>query len=168
MSDEAALLAIVYDDGASVAAVARRIAERWRNRGARACGLIEEQIERPGRRRCDMLVHELASGERIAISQDRGALARGCALDVDGLLRAGVLVRQALAAGSEHAMFNKFGKSEAEGGGLRDTIAEAIAAGARTVVFVPRRNLDAWRLFAGDLGTEVEIADFALEAEGAA
>ena len=115
-----------------------------------------------------MLVHELASGERIAISQDRGALARGCALDVDGLLRAGVLVRQALAAGSEHAMFNKFGKSEAEGGGLRDTIAEAIAAGARTVVFVPRRNLDAWRLFAGDLGTEVEIADFALETEGAA
>lgn len=159
MADNAALLAIVYDRGGDVAHVARRFVARWRRRGLSACGLLEEQIERPGRRRCDMVVEELASGERIAISQDRGAQARGCMLDSDGLLRAGELVRDALIAGVERAMFNKFGKSESEGAGLRDTIAEAIGAGVPTVVFVPRRNLEAWRAFAGEMGQILEIGE---------
>lgn len=154
--EDPALTAIVYDDGAVVAELAARIAARWAEQGLKACGLVERQIPRPGRRRCDMLVTELASGMEIAISHDRGALARGCVLDADGLLRAAELTREALAQGAERAMFNKFGKTEAEGGGLREAIADAIDRGVPTIVFVPRRNIAEWRGFAGDLATEVE------------
>ena len=156
MTDTPALTAIVYDDGAIVPEIARRIAQGWSGAGLRACGLVERQVPRPGRRRCDMLVTELSSGAEISISHDRGAFARGCVLDADGLLRAAELTRRALAEGAERAMFNKFGKTEAEGRGLRDTIADAIDRGVPTIVFVPRRNLEAWRQFAGDFAIEVE------------
>lgn len=159
MADAPALTAIVYDDGATMPALASRITQDWATAGLSACGLLERQIARAGRRRCDMLVTEISSGETIAISHDRGAEARGCLLDTDGLLRAGELVRRALAHGAQRALFNKFGKAEAEGGGLRDTIADAIARETPTVVFVPRRNIDAWRAFAGGLSIEVEAAD---------
>ena len=160
---EPALTAIVYDEGSVVAELAARIAARWKAQGVVACGLVETQIPRANRRRCDMLVTELASGAEIAISHDRGALARGCVLDADGLLRAAELTRTALAEGAERAMFNKFGKTEAEGGGLREAIADAIGRGVPTVVFVPRRNIDAWRAFAGEFATEVEAKDLKAE-----
>lgn len=153
-TQESPLTAIVYDDGAVVAELAARIAADWARQGLKACGLVERQIPRPGRRRCDMLVTELASGTEIAISHDRGALARGCVLDPDGLLRAAELTREALAQGAERAMFNKFGKTEAEGGGLREAIADAIDRGVPTIVFVPRRNIAEWREFAGELAVE--------------
>ena len=161
MTDDPALTAIVYDSGALVPILARTIAERWSDQGLRACGLVERQVPRPGRRRCNMLVTELASGMEIPISHDRGAFARGCVLDADGLLRAAELTRRALADGAQRAMFNKFGKTEAEGHGLRDTIADAIGRGVPTIVFVPRRNLEAWRYFAGDLATEIEASSLA-------
>lgn len=158
MPDATVLTAIVYDDGALVPAAASRFVWDWAAAGLVACGLLEQQIARRGRRRCDMLVTELASGETIPISHDRGAEARGCLLDSDGLLRAGELVRQALAHGAQRALFNKFGKAEAEGGGLRDTIADALERETPTIVFVPRRNIEAWRAFAGELSTEIELA----------
>jgi hypothetical protein len=55
-------------------------------------------------------------------------------------------------------MFNKFGKTEAAGRGLRDTIADANGRGVPTVVFVPRRNIEAWREFAGDLAIEIDAS----------
>ncbi|MDE2363841.1 MAG: DUF2478 domain-containing protein [Hyphomicrobiales bacterium] len=160
MGDARGLTAIVYDEGAVVPDLARGIARGWADAGLAACGLVETQIPRADRRRCDMLVTELASGAEIRISHDRGALARGCVLDADGLLRAAELTRAALAEGAQRAMFNKFGKSEAEGGGLREAIADAIARGVPTIVFVPRRNLEAWRAFAGDLAVEIEARAF--------
>ena len=44
---------------------------------------------------------------------------------------------------------NKFGKIEADGGGLREAIAEAVDLGIPVLVGVPARNLDRWRAFAG-------------------
>ncbi|MDE2363990.1 MAG: DUF2478 domain-containing protein [Hyphomicrobiales bacterium] len=161
MIEPRALTAIIYDSSAIVPEIARQIAHCWAAAGLAACGLVERQVERPGRRRCDMLVTEIASGAEIAISHDRGSLARGCALDADGLLRAAELTRAALADGCERALFNKFGKIEAEGGGLRDAIADAIGRGVPTIVFVPRRNIAEWREFASDLAIEVEAATLA-------
>jgi hypothetical protein len=168
MFDQASLVAIVYDDGDVVRDISENLAADWRRSDLRVCGLIETHIPRPGRRRCDMLVTELASGERIAISQDRGALARGCTLDDGALIRAGGLVRRALENGAERMIMNKFGKAECEGRGLRSVIADAIERGVASVVFVPRRNLDAWRAFAGELAVEREAAEFtALDAVAA-
>jgi hypothetical protein len=105
-----------------------------------------------------MVLRDLASGERILISEFRGLLARGCRLDANALLRAAELVRASLAT-ADCLIINKFGKLECEGGGLRDLIAEAVDHAVLTVIFVPRRNLEAWRSFAGPLANQWELAD---------
>lgn len=152
------LTAIVYDNGADAGQLATAICAAWASRGLRACGLIEHQRARPGRTRCDMFLRELASGSEIAISEDRGEHVRACVLDADGLLKAAQLMQQGLRAGAERAIFNKFGKAEADRGGLADVIAEAVERGVPAVVFVPRRNVPAWRAFAGEFSREIEVS----------
>lgn len=158
MIDREPLLAIVYDEGADVGSAARGLVDRWRRQGLRVCGLIERKEPRPDRRRCDMFVLELASGIEIRISDDRGSLARGCMLNEDALGFAESLIMGALAA-AERLIVNKFGKVEALGGGLRAAIAEAIMKNVPSVVFVPKRNLTAWREFSGELAREIEMCE---------
>lgn len=162
MSSERPLTAIVYGEGAIVAGISHTIVERWRRKGLRICGLMERQIARPGRRRCDVIVTELASGEEIGISQDRGEFARGCRLIPDAFAHAISLVSKALDNDAQRLIINKFGKTEVEGGGLRDAIARAIEKEIPTVVFVPRRNIEAWREFARELSFEIDAQDFLL------
>ncbi|HWG03667.1 MAG TPA: DUF2478 domain-containing protein [Beijerinckiaceae bacterium] len=158
------LHAILYDQGAAVAPLARSLVAAWRRQGLRIAGLIEDHISRPERRSCDMVLLDLASGARIPISEERGASARGCRLDRDAFMRAVELVRGGLDT-ADILILNKFGKLECEGGGLRALIAEAIEAAVPTVIFVPCRNLAAWRSFAGLLAMEWNLCD--LPADGA-
>jgi nucleoside-triphosphatase THEP1 len=67
------------------------------------------------------------------------------------------VLRRALADRPDVVIVNKFGKSESEGGGLRDVIADVVGAGIPLLISVPRRNLDAWRSFAGDAATEIDL-----------
>jgi len=52
-------------------------------------------------------------------------------------------------------VLNKFGKSEAEGEGMRDLIAKALDEGIPVIIGVPERNLTAFRDFAGALSIEL-------------
>ena len=54
-------------------------------------------------------------------------------------------------------ILNKFGKLEAEGRGLRDTLADAVQLGVPIVVGVPYRNIEQWRAFTGGLAEECPI-----------
>ncbi len=56
-------------------------------------------------------------------------------------------------------MLNKFGKTEAEGGGTRALIAAAVARGVPVLIAVPDRNLESWRAFAGELAVELRLED---------
>jgi hypothetical protein len=118
---------------------------------------LQRDEQRAGRVGCDMILEELSSGETIEISQDRGQHARGCRLDVGELLRAMQLVTAALEAKPDLLILNKFGKTEAEGGGFRDLIIQAVGAAVPVLVAVPYRNLDTWRIFAGELAREVHF-----------
>jgi nucleoside-triphosphatase THEP1 len=149
--------AIIYSEGRKVDPVMSHIATGLRQRGYALAGFVQRDAPRPGRRRCDMMLEDLASGTEIAISEDRGAMARGCHLDVSELLRGTALARQALDAGADLLIINKFGKTEGEGGGFRPLIAEALMRGTPVLIAVPWRNIDGWRLFAGDLGEEIVL-----------
>jgi hypothetical protein len=150
------LTALVYDEGLSIVDVLSNLAEAARDDGKRPCGLIQIDEKVAGREKCDMALLELWSGERIKISDDRGALARGCRLNHGALAHACALLSNALAAGADLMVLNKFGRTEVEGGGLRSVMAEALNANIPVVIGVPRRNLAAWREFAGEYGSEVE------------
>lgn len=153
------LVAIVYRDGARADALLHATASAFAGKGLVVTGLLPHSLMRPGRSRCDMVLEDPRSGERIRISEDRGELARGCRLDLGELLRAGELVRRALSDRPDLVIVNKFGKSEAEGGGLRDVLAEIAAAGIPLLIAVPHRNLDAWRGFTGGDAVEIDLDD---------
>src|SRR6478672_3985389 len=60
---------------------------------------------------------------------------------------------------------NKFGKIEADGGGLREAISDAVYLGIPVLVGVPMRNLDRWRALAGSFSVDLvafkkEISDW--------
>ena len=153
------IVALIYSDSDAADRAMRDIADRLAAAGWRLAGLVQHNERRPDRARCDMILQELASGELIAISEDRGPQARGCSLRVDQLLRAAELLQAALRDAPDLVILNKFGKTESEGGGLRPAIASAIDAGAPLLVAVPYRNLDNWRAFVGDMATEITLGD---------
>lgn len=149
------IIALTYTDSSRADETLRRIALALLERGWNLAGLIQHNQPRPGRSRCDMVLEELASGTLVAISEDRGPSARGCALEVGQLLHATEIARAALQTRPDAIILNKFGKAESEGGGFRDLIAEAIETGIPLLIAVPFRNLDSWRAFSGDLALEI-------------
>lgn len=159
------ITAIVYSDGRAVDPLVRMIVNHLKSRGAAVAGFVQWDEPRYGRRRCDMMLEEMSSGERIGISVDRGPQARGCMLDVDELSRAESLAVAALDTQPELLVINKFGKTEAEGGGFRPLLAEAVSRGVPILIAVPRRNLDAWRNFAAGLATDFAIEQLASDGQ---
>ena len=153
----APVTALVYTDGQRVQPIFRAIVDHLVAEGCTVAGFIERKVERPGRHRCDMVLEEVASGASIPISQNRGAFARGCMLDTAELSRAEGLARSALESAPHLLVVNKFGKSEAEGGGFRPLIAEALSRAVPVLIAVPSRNLDAWQSFVGGLAVEIDI-----------
>ena len=155
------ITAILYSEGCDVDLAMDHIARMLEGSELRLAGFVQRNQPRPDRRRCDMVLEELASGEILGISQDRGPMARGCRLDVSELLRGMELARQALSARPDLMIINKFGKIESEGGGVRPLIAEALDNGVPVLVAVPWRNIDGWRLFAEGLTTEIVLGRIA-------
>ncbi|WP_294532237.1 DUF2478 domain-containing protein [uncultured Rhodoblastus sp.] len=152
------LTALIYDEGFDTNEIFNVIAAGAKAGGLRLGGVIEKPVAptAPGRR-CDMVLTDLASGETVKISEDRGALARGCRLDLDALARTCALVLSTL-PDCNLVLLNKFGKTEAEGGGFRCIISDALGLETPVIIGVPRRNLAAWRAFAGDFAIEREIS----------
>lgn len=151
------ITALVYSDSAAADHVLREIAVGLLEEGYRLAGLVQINTPRPGRSRCDMMLEELASGEHLGISQDLGREARGCVLDTSQLLTAMEKVRATLVERPDLVILNKFGKTEAEGGGFRPLIADSIESGLPLLIGVPWRNIESWRLFAGPLAREVGL-----------
>lgn len=159
MSATMPIIALTYTDSVQADETMRAIALRLLEGGWQLAGLIQHNTPRPGRSRCDMVLEDLGGGGLVAISEDRGPQAQGCALELGQLLHAMEMARPALKAGPDVVLLNKFGKAESEGGGFRDLIAEALASGAPLVIAVPFRNLENWRVFCGEYALEITQDD---------
>jgi hypothetical protein len=153
---EFAIAAIVYSDGVYPDRIIARAIDPLRAVGLPLAGALQVEPVAAGRHPCDMLLEDLASGEVHAIAEHRGREARGCRLDVGLLTEIGEAVLQSLHDEPPRLLvINKFGKIEADGGGLRQAVAEAVGLGIPVLVGVPARNLDRWRAFAGSLAVEL-------------
>lgn len=153
---ELAIAAIVYADGVYPDRVIARAIEPLRLAGVPLAGALQVEPVAAGRHPCDLLLEDLASGDVQAIAEHRGREARGCRLDVGLLTEIGEAVLQSLRDEQPRLLVvNKFGKIEADGGGLRQAVAEAVDLGIPVLVGVPARNLDRWRAFAGSLAVEL-------------
>lgn len=149
----AAVCAVLRDKSRAADDFFVRVAERARSAGLSLAGALQKDEPRPGRRRCDMILSDLASGRRTRISWDGGDLAQGCRLDPGALTEAAELIERAIRrAAPDLVILNKFGKAEAEeGGGLRDAIAAALEADIPVLIGVAAAYAPALRDFAGDL-----------------
>ncbi len=148
------ILAIVYSDGLAADRLISDLGYKIRDAGIAVAGIVQHNQFIRDRAKCNMEVEELASGMVLKISEDRGKEARGCRLDRGALSEAAALLSASIENGPELVILNKFGKLEAEGRGLRDTLADAVQLGVPIIVGVPYRNIEQWRVFAGGLAEE--------------
>ncbi len=158
-TEKHSIIAIIYEYSDEADQLLARIASRLIDAGARLAGFIQHDEPRENRAKCDMILEEISSGERFKISEDRGAHARACRLNIDWLLTAANAVLKALDEQPDLLIINKFGKAEAEGGGLRHLIVKALETGVPVLVAVPCRNLDNWRAFADGISLEIPFAE---------
>lgn len=134
-----------------------QVAAQLQDRGLRLAGTVQSNIERPGRRKCDMDIIVLPDGPVLRISEDRGDLARGCRLDAGVLEQAVAGVAQAM-PGADLLIVNKFGKQEAEGRGMAALIAKALEQNIPVLLGVNGLNLPAFKAFAGGFETPLTVA----------
>ena len=138
----------------------REVAARLRDGGVRLAGAVQINVETGPDTKCMMDLHVLSGFDVVRISQNLGALSRGCRLDPQGLERVVGLVSAGLDKGAALLLVNKFGKQELDGRGFRPVIAEALGAGVPVLVAVNQSNLEGFLAFAEELAeplpTDVE------------
>lgn len=100
--------------------------------------------------RHEMLLDDLTTGAAISISQQLGAGAESCILDVDGLTRARLAILAAVESGVDLLLAGKFAKQEAAGHGVREEIGAAMVADIPTLVVLREGQLGPWSEFVGD------------------
>lgn len=150
----APLAAIVYPNEAYPQALFQRVVELCRARDLNIAGVLQHPACEDPAHRCDVVLEDVMTGERTELFEQRGRGATGCRLDIAALTDVTARIERALQRDPALLVLNKFGKVEAEGGGLVDPIAGAIDRGIPVIIGVPARNLAAWRAFAGDLAVE--------------
>lgn len=155
LSPAAPITVLTYASGSRVNDVLLDICGHLASKGYALAGMVQTAKSRPGRSRCDMILEDLGSGTQVEISEDRGPLARGCMLAVSQLLQAIELATRSLDDRCDLLVVNKFGKTEAEGGGFRPLIVEAMARDIPVLIAVPAANLESWRHFAQGLAVEI-------------
>ena len=150
-SDTPRLGAIVYSGELEIEPVLAAVRDRLTARGGlRLGGVVPRDGEIMANGRREMLLDDIAGGTSISISQELGAGADSCILDVDGLTRARMAILAAIEDGVDLVFVGKFAKQEAAGHGVREEIAAALGADIPTLVALRETQLDAWRAFAGD------------------
>ena len=148
---------------AKIQALLDRFARQVAREGHKIAGVIEvatsESDGACGRR----AVRDLSTGAVISISQDLGHGSTACNLDPSGLMEACAAVERTIAAGADLVILSKFGKLEADRGGLSDAFRAAIVAELPILTAVSPSIAEASRLFAEPLSlfipTDASVID---------
>lgn len=146
--------AILYRPQDDVDSLLADFAETLVRSGERIGGVVQRNIK-DGGCQVGMQAVDLMTGREVSICQPLGSGATACKLDAAGLAEAAVAVTRAIAADVDLVVINKFSKQEAAGEGLRDELADAIAAGIPVLTAVPEKCLEAWNDFTGGIGTSL-------------
>jgi len=149
------LAAIRYEAGFPIDEFLALLAGRLRAEHIRLGGALQENASGGDRRCAAMSLVDLATRKRFQISQDLGSLAEGCRLDAQGLAEFVALFDRASQDNVELLILNRFGKAEAEGGGLRPVFARAMEAGIPVLTAVRAPYDEAWAQFHGHLASDL-------------
>lgn len=131
---------------ALVAFARRRAAE-----GLQVAGVVEERVGPEGHGCTGQALRDLASGRIHSIAQDLGPCAAACHLDSAGVADACHDVLTAIEAGCDVVVLSKFGKLEADRGGLIDAFGAAITSGVPVLTAVAPAFNERWHAFTAPL-----------------
>ncbi len=140
---------LVYDGDGEVDRLMAEVVHRLKAEGARVGGVLQHFGERLPNGKRSMWIDNVATGATFRLDQPDRAGATGCSMDPDALARAACVVRQAIEAGNDLIMVNRFGSAEAEGRGLRTEIGNALCAGIPVLIAVRYALLPDWEGFLG-------------------
>ncbi|MDD2876972.1 MAG: DUF2478 domain-containing protein [Acidiphilium sp.] len=157
------LAAVIYHPEDDIDSLLASFAHHLRNDGCRLGGIVQQNWRKDCGPTKLMEVIDLMTDRTIPICQNLGPGSTACKLDEAGLAEAVQAVRQAIADEVDLVIVNKFGKTEAEGRGLRAEIAEAIVAGRPVLTAVSTRVYPAWRAFTGGFGTTLLCDDAVIQ-----
>jgi Protein of unknown function (DUF2478) len=153
------LAALVYDEHQDPDAVLRDFAADLNARGFRAVGMVQAG-------QCadsSLSAVLLPGGEKLLLSQDFDPAARGCRLDLGRLQNAGTRIAEALEAGADLLIVNRFGKRERDGKGLAYLIERALGADVPVVIAVSAKSFADWIKFAGGMSVKLACDRHALD-----
>lgn len=145
--EPAPLAAAIVGDGADVDALLATVARDGQRSGRRVHGLLMTRVG--GGCAGDMVLVDIASGERYPVSQPLGPGSTACRADPQGFARASRVLREALDQSPDLVVCNRFGGLEAEGGGFAAELLALMAQGVPLLTSVAQRNREAWLRFSG-------------------
>jgi hypothetical protein len=105
---------------------------------------------------------DIASSERVLISQNLGAKSSSCCVDPCGVATASLVLRRAIASRPELLIINKFSGLEATGDGLRAEFLEALASGLPVLAGLSERHRNAFEEMAVGAAEYLDATDRAL------
>lgn len=148
----AAAAAIGHDNGADADALLAQLVAELQAAGRRVQGLLmQHEGGMAGDTACgvEMFLVDVATSERYLVSQAMGSLSKACRADPQGFARATVVLRRALADKPDLVVLNRFGRLEAEGGGMSAELLDLMAEGVPVLTAVAPAYRDAWAAFSG-------------------
>ncbi len=156
---------LLYDTTVEVDAILSASVATLRARGIDVGGLLQRFGERMSNGKRSMWLDDVGTGRTIRLDRPRGPGATACILDPDALAEAACLLRRAAEARHAVIIVSRFGNAEADGGGMRAEIADAIFSGAVVLIAVRFSLLGDLEGFLGDpatvlLPTPLAIADW--------
>jgi hypothetical protein len=115
-------------------------------------------------RDCGTLVYvrNLRSGTEMPITKNRGAMAKGCKLDGDALSSLSEQLERDVETECDLLIIARFGRSEADGRGLRDVISRAMDLDIPVLVGVRDEYGDAWNEFHGGMAQILPLEETAI------
>lgn len=156
------LAAVVFEPGAPVDAVLAESLSPWA--GRHLLGWLQGHENGDGCDCRDIVLRAVHDGSSRKITQDLGTGSTGCRLDNGALAEVAGWLLAGLSTPPELLVLNRFGKTEAEGGGLRAVLEQAIGLDVPVLLAVNRRQLGFWRDYAGAMAEELPCDKAAISA----
>jgi hypothetical protein len=138
------IAAVRATDAAPVDTILAEIAAVLRSWGLNARGILQEECVASAGSKPVTRLRDIADGTLIQISQDLGRNAHGCRLNPQALAEAAFRLETIVESGADLLILNRFGRSEADGAGLRSTIEGAINSRIPVLIAVRDEYAAAW------------------------
>jgi len=127
-------------------------------------GILQKSVSNPDGSRLGVDGVDILTLERIALLRPTPYETNNklCSLNLAELSAATQIIRHAVETQADIAIVERYGKTEADGGGLADDLLALMSSGIPTLVLVSHDHWEAWQEFSGGLAETLKGTSEAL------